>query len=121
MDTTGTDTGVTKIDSVWVALRGVGVVASVTCTVKLKLPGLLGVPVMIGVGATLDFMAGRMKRARQSRTFSKQRRLIWRDLGLLIGKGGLWGNTLRIKPPMIFSESDADFLLAVLDEALASV
>jgi alanine-glyoxylate transaminase/(R)-3-amino-2-methylpropionate-pyruvate transaminase len=44
-----------------------------------------------------------------------------RELGLLIGKGGLWGNTLRIKPPMIFSKSDADFLLAVLDEALASV
>jgi alanine-glyoxylate transaminase/(R)-3-amino-2-methylpropionate-pyruvate transaminase len=43
-----------------------------------------------------------------------------RDMGLLIGKGGLWGNTLRIKPPMIFSPSDADFLLAVLDEALAS-
>jgi alanine-glyoxylate transaminase / (R)-3-amino-2-methylpropionate-pyruvate transaminase len=44
-----------------------------------------------------------------------------RELGLLIGKGGLWGNTLRIKPPMIFSTSDSDFLLAVLDEALASV
>jgi alanine-glyoxylate transaminase/(R)-3-amino-2-methylpropionate-pyruvate transaminase len=43
-----------------------------------------------------------------------------RELGLLIGKGGLWGNTLRIKPPMIFSATDADFLLAVLDEALAS-
>jgi alanine-glyoxylate transaminase/(R)-3-amino-2-methylpropionate-pyruvate transaminase len=43
-----------------------------------------------------------------------------RELGLLIGKGGLWGNTLRIKPPMIFSASDSDFLLAVLDEALAS-
>jgi alanine-glyoxylate transaminase/(R)-3-amino-2-methylpropionate-pyruvate transaminase len=44
-----------------------------------------------------------------------------RDMGLLIGKGGLWGNTLRIKPPMIFTQSDADFMLAVLDEALASV
>jgi alanine-glyoxylate transaminase/(R)-3-amino-2-methylpropionate-pyruvate transaminase len=43
-----------------------------------------------------------------------------KDLGLLIGKGGLWGNTLRIKPPMIFSTSDADFMLAVLDEALAA-
>jgi len=43
-----------------------------------------------------------------------------RELGLLIGKGGLWGNTLRIKPPMIFSASDADFMLAVLDEALAA-
>jgi alanine-glyoxylate transaminase/(R)-3-amino-2-methylpropionate-pyruvate transaminase len=44
-----------------------------------------------------------------------------RELGLLIGKGGLWGNTLRIKPPMIFTAGDADFMLAVLDEALASV
>jgi len=44
-----------------------------------------------------------------------------KDLGLLIGKGGLHGNTLRIKPPMIFSTSDADFMLAVLDEALGSV
>ena len=43
-----------------------------------------------------------------------------RDMGLLIGKGGLWGNTLRIKPPMILSGDDADFLLAVLDQALAS-
>jgi alanine-glyoxylate transaminase/(R)-3-amino-2-methylpropionate-pyruvate transaminase len=43
-----------------------------------------------------------------------------KDMGLLIGKGGLWGNTLRIKPPMILSTSDADFMLAVLDEALAT-
>jgi alanine-glyoxylate transaminase/(R)-3-amino-2-methylpropionate-pyruvate transaminase len=43
-----------------------------------------------------------------------------RDMGLLIGKGGFMGNTLRIKPPMIFSTSDADFMLAVLEEALAS-
>jgi alanine-glyoxylate transaminase/(R)-3-amino-2-methylpropionate-pyruvate transaminase len=44
-----------------------------------------------------------------------------KDLGLLIGKGGLWGNTLRIKPPMIYSEADADLMLAILDEALGSV
>jgi alanine-glyoxylate transaminase/(R)-3-amino-2-methylpropionate-pyruvate transaminase len=44
-----------------------------------------------------------------------------KDMGLLIGKGGLWGNTLRIKPPMIFSATDADFMLAVLDEALGAV
>jgi alanine-glyoxylate transaminase/(R)-3-amino-2-methylpropionate-pyruvate transaminase len=44
-----------------------------------------------------------------------------KDMGLLIGKGGFSGNTLRIKPPMIFSSTDADYLLAVLDEALASV
>ena len=41
-----------------------------------------------------------------------------KDLGLLIGKGGLHGNTLRIKPPMCLHEADADFMLEVLDEAL---
>lgn len=44
-----------------------------------------------------------------------------RELGLLIGKGGLWGNTLRIKPPMILTPADAEFMLAVVDEALSSV
>jgi alanine-glyoxylate transaminase/(R)-3-amino-2-methylpropionate-pyruvate transaminase len=44
-----------------------------------------------------------------------------KELGLLIGKGGLWGNTLRIKPPMCIHREDADFMLAVIDEALAGV
>lgn len=44
-----------------------------------------------------------------------------KELGLLIGKGGLWGNTLRIKPPMCIHRADADFLLAVVDEALGGV
>jgi len=44
-----------------------------------------------------------------------------KDLGLLIGKGGLWGNTLRIKPPMCIHQADADFMIAVIDEALSSL
>lgn len=43
-----------------------------------------------------------------------------RELGLLVGKGGLHGNVLRIKPPMCLHDGDVDFLLDVLDAALAS-
>ena len=43
-----------------------------------------------------------------------------RDLGLLLGRGGLHGNVLRIAPPMCLTRADADFLLAVLDVALAA-
>jgi alanine-glyoxylate transaminase/(R)-3-amino-2-methylpropionate-pyruvate transaminase len=41
-----------------------------------------------------------------------------RELGVLLGKGGLDGNTLRIKPPMCLTAADVDFALEVLDVAL---
>jgi alanine-glyoxylate transaminase/(R)-3-amino-2-methylpropionate-pyruvate transaminase len=44
-----------------------------------------------------------------------------RDLGLLLGKGGLWGQTIRFAPPMCATVADADFLLDVLDVAMAGV
>jgi alanine-glyoxylate transaminase/(R)-3-amino-2-methylpropionate-pyruvate transaminase len=44
-----------------------------------------------------------------------------RELGLLLGKGGLWGQTIRFAPPMNITRADADFLLAVLDEAIGAV
>jgi len=41
-----------------------------------------------------------------------------KDLGVLVGKGGYFGNVIRIKPPMCLTEDDVDFLLDVLDCAL---
>ena len=44
-----------------------------------------------------------------------------REMGLLIGKGGLWGQTIRFAPPMCINQGDADFLLDVLDASFASL
>jgi alanine-glyoxylate transaminase/(R)-3-amino-2-methylpropionate-pyruvate transaminase len=44
-----------------------------------------------------------------------------KERGLLLGKGGLFGNTLRIKPPMCLTRDDADFLANCLDEVLPLV
>jgi alanine-glyoxylate transaminase/(R)-3-amino-2-methylpropionate-pyruvate transaminase len=41
-----------------------------------------------------------------------------REMGVLIGKGGLDGNVLRIKPPMCITSADVDYALEVLDQAL---
>jgi alanine-glyoxylate transaminase/(R)-3-amino-2-methylpropionate-pyruvate transaminase len=41
-----------------------------------------------------------------------------REQGVLLGKGGLTGNVLRIKPPMCITAADADFAIDVLDRAL---
>ncbi len=44
-----------------------------------------------------------------------------RELGLLLGKGGLWGQTIRFAPPMTITKADAAWILAVLDEAIGAV
>ncbi len=46
---------------------------------------------------------------------------IAREHGVLLGKGGLDGNVLRIKPPMCLTAQDVDFALEVLDVALGRV
>jgi 4-aminobutyrate aminotransferase len=43
-----------------------------------------------------------------------------RDNRLLIGKGGMYGNVLRISPPMNIGRSDVDQFLSLLDKALVA-
>ena len=44
-----------------------------------------------------------------------------REMGLLIGKGGLWGQTIRFAPPMCINQADADFIVEVFDAAFAKI
>ncbi|CAI0423962.1 unnamed protein product [Linum tenue] len=38
-----------------------------------------------------------------------------KEMGVLIGKGGFYGNVFRITPPLCFTKEDADFLVDVMD------
>ena len=44
-----------------------------------------------------------------------------RRRGLIMGKAGLYGNVIRISPPLIISNSDVDDAIRILDESLAAV
>ncbi|XP_047425209.1 alanine--glyoxylate aminotransferase 2, mitochondrial-like [Mugil cephalus] len=41
-----------------------------------------------------------------------------KDMGVLIGKGGVYGQTFRIQPPMCITMEDVDFFLAVFNKAI---
>jgi 4-aminobutyrate aminotransferase-like enzyme/Ser/Thr protein kinase RdoA (MazF antagonist) len=43
-----------------------------------------------------------------------------RERGVLLGRTGLHGHVLKIRPPLVFSRSDADLLVDRLDDALAT-
>ncbi|KAL3616229.1 hypothetical protein CASFOL_039619 [Castilleja foliolosa] len=44
-----------------------------------------------------------------------------REMGVLVGKGGVFGNVFRITPPLCFNKEDADFLVDVMDYSLSRV
>ena len=46
---------------------------------------------------------------------------LCKDRGLLIGRGGMAANTIRIKPPFCITKDDADFILKTLDEAFTII
>lgn len=46
---------------------------------------------------------------------------IWnctKDYGVLFGAGGLYGNVLRIKPPMCITKKDVDVAIDALDKSI---
>jgi len=44
-----------------------------------------------------------------------------KDNGVLVGTDGPFHNVLKIKPPIVFSQEDADIFVAQLDAAIASL
>uniref|UniRef100_A0A0E0D076 alanine--glyoxylate transaminase n=1 Tax=Oryza meridionalis TaxID=40149 RepID=A0A0E0D076_9ORYZ len=44
-----------------------------------------------------------------------------KEMGVLVGKGGFYGNVFRITPPLCFTKEDADFFVAVMDSALSKL
>jgi 4-aminobutyrate aminotransferase-like enzyme len=43
-----------------------------------------------------------------------------KNRGLIVGKGGLYANTLRICPPLIVTKADVDAAIDILDQAFAA-
>jgi alanine-glyoxylate transaminase/(R)-3-amino-2-methylpropionate-pyruvate transaminase len=44
-----------------------------------------------------------------------------KDHQLLVGRGGYFGNVIRIKPPMCISSDDVKYALAIIEAAIASL
>ena len=72
-----------------------------------------------GLGLMLGVELVRDRQTKEPATAETARLLeLAKERGLLLGKGGLPGNVLRIKPPMCVTKTDADFLADCLDEVL---
>ncbi|KAF5749937.1 alanine--glyoxylate aminotransferase 2 1 mitochondrial [Tripterygium wilfordii] len=70
---------------------------------------------MIGMDLTKDFKNKTPGTELAAEVFERLR-----DVGVLVGKGGLHGNVIRIKPPMCITKEDADFLVDAIDHVLAT-
>lgn len=75
-----------------------------------------GMGLMLGVELVRDRKTKEPARDETARIMEETR-----QRGLLIGKGGFYGNVLRIKPPMCLTKADADFLVDCLDDVLETI
>jgi 4-aminobutyrate aminotransferase/(S)-3-amino-2-methylpropionate transaminase len=75
-----------------------------------------GVGLMIGV----ELVSDRTAKIPAAKEATEVRRLS-RERGVLVGVGGLYGNVIRIQPPLVISEDELGHALAVLDEALTQI
>lgn len=46
---------------------------------------------------------------------------LCKERGLLVGKGGMAGNIIRIKPPLCISDNDSLFIINTLDEVIEQI
>ncbi|KAK1365559.1 Pyrimidine 4 [Heracleum sosnowskyi] len=44
-----------------------------------------------------------------------------KEMGVLVGKGGFYGNVFRITPPLCFTKEDADYFVDVMDHAMSKI
>ncbi|KAL0716939.1 hypothetical protein Bca4012_066261 [Brassica carinata] len=71
---------------------------------------------MLGV----EFVTDRdLKTSAKSETLHLMNQM--KEMGVLVGKGGFYGNVFRITPPLCFTLPDADFLVDVMDHALSKM
>ncbi|XP_003744667.2 alanine--glyoxylate aminotransferase 2, mitochondrial [Galendromus occidentalis] len=73
-----------------------------------------------GKGLMIGVELVESKKTKQPLAAAKMARImdLTRQSGLLIGRGGNFGNVLRIQPPMCITREDADFTVDVLRESL---
>lgn len=91
---------------------------------KARLAELAGRQPLIGEVRGMGLMLGiELVRDRATKEPADRETLdvleLAKERGLLLGKGGLYGNTIRLKPPMCISRDDADFVVDCLDECLS--
>lgn len=75
-----------------------------------------GMGLMLGVELVRD-----RKSKEPAKTEAADLMELTKQRGLILGKGGLHGNTMRIKPPMCINKDDAQFMLATIDECLGLI